>query len=437
MKSRNLQSKPVNRLARTGIALALLVGAVIGIRSTQKADAASDVVGTLKQRTSMADCNSRGVVEKEMPSASPSTDAPKFDPGSAWLESDVSQSEVDSFWKKIKYEELDEVGAWIDSENEEFRIKVDPFTSVMEKVRAIASESFSKINYSVSERCISIGDLNEMMMQTKEQLLEILKSGVAFSIGISEETSTVNVSIEKKDVVVFQSELSEVADARIILEISPTVGQMGFSARCGDSAPHYGGSLYRNSTDSTCSSPCTTGYKVKRLSDGVIGMSSAGHCRHLQPAWSGNLYSSYSFYGQFSNWQFGGNNDWSFITSSTYSPVYYTDPCSPCTRTSTGAATASVGNSICLSGGVTGARCSMTITNLSFTNCAQGICVYNVEGVRGDRSLSCQQGDSGGPWFSSSTSKVYGVQSFFDGTYKCYYNPVGRMTAYGYQVMTS
>jgi hypothetical protein len=163
-----------------------------------------------------------------MPSASPSSDAPKFDPGSAWLESDESQSEVDSFWKKIKYEELDEVGAWIDSENEEFRIKVDPFTSVMEKVRAIASESFSKINYSVSERCISIGDLNEMMMQTKEQLLEILKSGVAFSIGISEETSTVNVLIEKKDVVVFQSELSEVADARIILEISPANGQAGF-----------------------------------------------------------------------------------------------------------------------------------------------------------------------------------------------------------------
>jgi hypothetical protein len=228
MKSRNLKSKPVNRLARTGIALALLVGAVIGIRSTQKADAASDVVGTLRQRISMTDCNSRGVVEKEMPSASPSSDAPKFDPGIAWLESDESQSEVDSFWKKIKYEKLDEVGAWIDSENKAFRIVVDPSSSELVRVQAIADDSFSHLNYSVSERCVSIGDLNEMMIRTKEQLSEILKSGVAFSIGISEETSTVNVSIEKKDVVVFQSELSEVADARIILEISPANGQAGF-----------------------------------------------------------------------------------------------------------------------------------------------------------------------------------------------------------------
>ena len=95
-------------------------------------------------------------------------------------------------------------------------------------MQAIADDSFSHLNYSVSERCVSIGDLNEMMIRTKEQLSEILKSGIAFSIVIYEETSTVNVLIEKKDVVVFQSELSQVADARIILEISPANGQAGF-----------------------------------------------------------------------------------------------------------------------------------------------------------------------------------------------------------------
>jgi hypothetical protein len=338
---------------------------------------------------------------------------------------------------KIKNAKLDEVGAWIDSEKQVFRVNVDPSTSVMEKVQAIAGESFSRLNYSVSERCVSISDLNEMLKRTEEHLSKILETGSAFSMSVSEETSSVNVSIEKKDIKAFLSALSEVPDARIVLEISPTDGQMGFSARCGDSAPHYGGALYKNSTDSTCSAACTTGFKVKRLSDGVVGMSSAGHCRHFQPSWSGNLYSSYAFFGQFSDWQFGGNDDWSFITSSSFSPIYYTDPCSPCTRTSAGAAVASVGNTICISGGVTGARCSMSITNLNVQNCNQGVCVYNVEGIRNDHSLSCQLGDSGGPWFSSSTSKVYGVQSFFDGTYKCYYNPVGRMTAYGYQVMTS
>jgi hypothetical protein len=228
MKSRNLQSKYRNRFVLTGISLALLVGSVIGIRSTQKAIAAGEVVGTSQQENSLTDCNFRGLVEKEMPSASSSTHAPKFDPGSAWLESDESQSEVNSFWIKIKNAKLDEVGAWIDSENQVFRVNVDPSTSVMEKVQAIAGESFSRLNYSVSERCVSISDLNEMLLQTKEQLSEILKSGIAFSFGISEETSTVNVSIEKKDLADFQSALSTVVDARIILEISPAGSNGGF-----------------------------------------------------------------------------------------------------------------------------------------------------------------------------------------------------------------
>lgn len=228
MKSRNLQSKSGNRFVRTGIALALLVGAVIGIRSTQKAIAAGEVAGISQLEIPLTDCNFRGLVEKEMPSASSSTHAPKFDPGSAWLESDESQSEVNSFWMKIKNAKLDEVGAWIDSEKQVFRVNVDPSTSVMEKVQAIAGESFSRLNYSVSERCVSISDLNEMLKRTEEHLSKILETGSAFSMSVSEETSSVNVSIEKKDIKEFLSALSEVSDARIILEISPTGSSGGF-----------------------------------------------------------------------------------------------------------------------------------------------------------------------------------------------------------------
>ena len=65
--------------------------------------------------------------------------------------------------------------------------------------------------------------------------------------------------------------------------------------------------------------------------------------------------------------------------------------------------------------------------------------ITNVQAIRSDGTVACQPGDSGGTWFSSATSKVFGIHSFGSptGGPVCYFNQVSRMLANGFQVMTS
>ncbi len=81
----------------------------------------------------------------------------------------------------------------------------------------------------------------------------------------------------------------------------------------------------------------------------------------------------------------------------------------------------------------------MVVTNTAvYDNDGWGS-ILNVAATRSDGTTACQSGDSGGPWFSSATSKVYGVQSFGypGGGADCHYNAVSRMISAGFTVMTS
>jgi hypothetical protein len=110
-------------------------------------------------------------------------------------------------------------------------------------------------------------------------------------------------------------------------------------ARCGDANDHWGGAYYAN-TSGGCSS-CSSGFKVRRNSDGKIGMATAGHCRSNIPAAAGNLYSGSNYFGEFFNWVYNGNGDWAFIGDgtggvATYANKLYFDPGSVASLTLTG-----------------------------------------------------------------------------------------------------
>ncbi len=145
--------------------------------------------------------------------------------------------------------------------------------------------------------------------------------------------------------------------------------------------------------------------------------------------------------GQFYNWSFGSGNDWGFISDSTYSNIIYTDPCCPNTRPVTGNITSYAGESVCVSGGITTARCSLIVQATIVTQCSAGSCADNVWAKRTAAGVVCRQGDSGGPVFSASGSNATGRGhiSFVSvpPDNNCWYNELFRMQNAGFTVLTS
>lgn len=379
-------------------------------------------------------CHQLGVSTSQMPQPSPVKQGEVFDPGSDWISNSKAQSAIEDFWKTINHLHIDVVGAHIDLERHQFIFVIGPEVDSDVMMPAV-DELRGYLSVEIQRGCRSRAELDGIVERISNWVTTE-KPGVKLAISVDELHSAVKIETDSQ-------ELSERLAAEQSLSNLPIEVLVGSQVpvplvRCADTAPHYGGARYGG--DNSCGVACTAGFKVRRISDGAIGMSTAGHCRERN-SWSGNLYSGYSFYGAFSAWNYGNGDDWGFIVSSSYSPNYYTDPCCPSARTSTGGATPVVGNSLCISGYITGARCSMIVQSLSNQNYDSEFnrMIANVSAVRSDGTNACQGGDSGAPWFSSSTSKVFGVQSFgiSTGGPTCFFNQVNRMTADGFQVMTS
>ena len=86
-----------------------------------------------------------------------------------------------------------------------------------------------------------------------------------------------------------------------------------------------------------------------------------------------------------------------------YSRVIHVDPCCPSTRTVTAKGPTSVGESICKSGMVTKAKCSITVDVISWTGYIEGHFYYDL--VIGSRAAQISlPGDSGAPVYKTSGS---------------------------------
>lgn len=428
-------SRTFTHMKKFGLILTLALGVLPGLLLALPVKSSSVKAQRLKTNQTALHCHPGYVTQSSARSVMASSLSKTID--TSWLSGVAQQNQLDAFWSKVDEAGLENVGAYLDDTTRQFVIVLDSNSPQREEVQAIAGNNLRDVSFRTENRCLTKGDQSRLMQSLVPQFEHFAQthSGLSASIRESDGTLVVHVSVGDSEALLSAIPQLKANPVEIVMEDSSPTSY----SRCGDTPPHYGGSAFQGSADGSCQYRCTSAYKVKRLSDNVLGMATAGHCR-IDTNWSGNLYSGTSFFGAFSEAHYGGYDDWAFITSSTYSPNIYTDPCCPSVRTSTGASTAYVGDVLCLSGSVTGARCSMRIESTTALICP-GPCIGNmIQAKRTDGTIACQPGDSGAPMFSNVSNKVYGVLTGGNGMYgsaTCFFNPVSRMTSAGYQVVTT
>lgn len=174
-----------------------------------------------------------------------------------------------------------------------------------------------------------------------------------------------------------------------------------------DSAPWYGGSRINLSTGGFC----TTGFSVRQINTGTTGIITAGHCGVVGTVARNNNV----VVGTFVQRSNGQELDGALITGSTYSGRVFGGAVDPGTvRRVTAELHPFNGESLCLSGSVTGENCTGIIA-------AQDICVTFTDGITrchlgritsSNNTRLTQGGDSGGPAYQlrpDGTAWAYGL----------------------------
>ena len=174
-----------------------------------------------------------------------------------------------------------------------------------------------------------------------------------------------------------------------------------------DSPPWYGGNRINLSTGGFC----TSGFSVREVATGTTGIITAGHCGVVGTVARNNNV----VVGTFVQRSNGQELDGALITGSTYSGRVFGGAVDPGTvRRVTAELHPFNGESLCLSGSVTGENCTGIIA-------AQDICVAFTDGITrchlgritsSNNTRLTQGGDSGGPAYqlkSDGTVWAYGL----------------------------
>jgi hypothetical protein len=213
------------------------------------------------------------------------------------------------------------------------------------------------------------------------------------------------------------------------------------TGRLDDGRPHYGGAGVGVGTNNN---DCTTGFVVRRNSDGLRGGVSAGHCFNNGQG----IYSSTKYWGN--AWGEYGYPTWDMIgvaaASETYQNRIHVDPCCPTTRWVTAKRNPVDNDVVCLSGMVTRAICGIRVIDDNGEACHVEGCTPGVMVGERNGDVIIRGGDSGGPVYIRSGSQnaiVLGViiccQNIFTGTGTTVYaEKVGTVEAHlGVTVVTS
>lgn len=215
----------------------------------------------------------------------------------------------------------------------------------------------------------------------------------SFNYGLDPADSTFHVSFDARYPAAAQALRRALGD-RVAVQLGSYRIPTG---RLDDGEPHYGGAGIRVGSGSTSNNTCTSGFMVRRNSDGRKGMAAAAHCFENNQS----IYSGPQFYGVTAD---ENVNNYDVIgiysTTETYAPVIHVDPCSPCTRTVVNDITPLPNSYVCLSGMVTKAICSVKVISTGNGTCLPEGCVTGVIWAeRWDRTI-VKPGDSGGPMYT-------------------------------------
>lgn len=178
------------------------------------------------------------------------------------------------------------------------------------------------------------------------------------------------------------------------------------TGRLNDGEPHFGGAGVRAGSGAT--NTCSTGFVVRRNSDGLRGGTTAAHCFSNGQ----KIYSSTQYWGTASGEVNYPAYDLALVASSaeTYDNVVHSDPCCPVQRNITAKRNSAPGDSICLSGMATKATCGVVVLSNEGVLCDAAGCTYALmEGAR-NGDVIVKAGDSGGPvYVRSGTSNATAV----------------------------
>jgi hypothetical protein len=294
--------------------------------------------------------------------------------------------------------------------------KANVLSTALTSARSLATPTLSSApGVRVQAGCFSAAQLLDAESVLRQRSWHPDAALASYAYSLRAEDSRFHVTFDERYPAAAEA-LGAVLGDRAIVELG-TVARAG---RLNDGEPHYGGSGIRKGFNSSLSSnQCTSGFTVRRNSDGRRGVTTAGHCFSN----GDSIYSSTQFTGVL--WGEGTvDNPYPSIdvagvlsSSETYANIIHVEPCSPCTRTVIGKGVVGGSSTICLSGMVTTAICSVLVTSTDATLCdAAGCTVSLIEGWRNGDTI-VRGGDSGGPaYVRSGASNATAVGTIVGGS---------------------
>ncbi|MEV8513474.1 hypothetical protein [Dactylosporangium sp. NPDC051484] len=294
--------------------------------------------------------------------------------------------------------------------------KVADTAALGAKARSASAGLAAGVQVDVRQGCSSAADLLDALGVIKRRDWHPQAKSASFVSYLDAATSTFQISFDAADKAVAES-----LRARLGSRVTVTLGGAGRTDRFNDGRPHFGGSAIGVGANDNI---CTSGFTVRRNSDGMRGETTAGHCFNNGDA----IYSGSKFHGTATGEYDYPNYDMTLVLSNseTWSPIIHVDPCCPDTRTQTGAANPSVGTTgVCISGMVSLSRCGITISSLDGNLCDQDGCTSGlIIGARADNGIIDQPGDSGAPVYtrpgsSTATARGGGIGQKNNGTIMC------------------
>jgi hypothetical protein len=254
----------------------------------------------------------------------------------------------------------------------------------------------------VQAGCFSAGELIDAEYVLRQRDWHPDAALASYAFALHADDSRFHVTFDERYPAAADA-LAKVLGDRAVIEL----GSVARAGRLNDGEPHYGGSGVRKGSNSSLSSnQCTSGFTVKRKSDGRRGETTAGHCFSNGDA----IYSANQFAGTL--WGEGTvDNPYPSIdvagilsTSETYANIIHVEPCSPCIRTVISKGATGTGSAICLSGMVTTAICSVIVLSTEAALCDAAGCTFALVEASRNGDTVVRAGDSGGPAYIRSGS---------------------------------
>lgn len=257
-----------------------------------------------------------------------------------------------------------------------------------------AGERATEVPVRVQAGCLPARDLIEADRVIAQRSWHPQARQATFETYLDAATSTIHATFWQQDQAVADA-LKQALGASVSIQFGRPTPLAG---RLDDTEPHRGGakiSIFGGTNPNILG--CTAGFTVD-FSDGRRGSVTAGHCfKEDEGLSSGN-----QFYGVTEGKEFFPEFDMMRIDGLgfAFTNVIYTDPGLPTERTVTGSSQPFEGQTLCVSGQKTRAKCQLQVIDFTGRLCHPEGCTDALMRARRPGVVVARKGDSGGPVYT-------------------------------------